>query len=535
MPSINLNLKLVSIVVLVLLLFAGIIALTQELDVDSSESNEEEKQEVTAQTSPVTDEQPHGKPVRWFRSNAGGMALAEMGTRFTALRNEYALSIDFENYTEFPEMLFQYNTGNLTPEIRTLYRKGEVIRTQWILRDKNGTTRINAVIIEPKKAEAQAPAAPEKPAELKAESGGQLADNNERLTISDEQLADNGGQLTGSNGQTTGNEEPPVNNNRRAARRNRQTAVNSGRTANNAEQAAADGAQSEGGEEQAAENPEQIAYNGERAPDDSEQAANGGEQDVKLAEEIPQEKAGNVTHTSQLLGFIEEFDEKAFLTSETRIFQNGSKDRIEYKSKDNLIITSTVFVWDENKKDIAASYTDHYRYNRSLSLRSVEREFLKETKLEAGYFIITFPRRLMDAVNEAFFKSQRQNILPDFFGDVYAQAETRIIYESDDRGRIISQTFYDEDNNVIWIVKNTWSKDRIIATTKIEGDNEFTAQFEYAANGDRIVERNYKNGVLERVVRTEGKTDIEELYFHNILVLRAVWEDGKKISEERVR
>jgi len=531
----NLNNKLIIITVLVLLLFAGIIALTQELEISQAAPNEEKKQETSsAQTGTASENQPSAKPVRWFRSNAGGMALAEMGSRFTALRNEYALSVDFENYKEFPEMLFQYNTGNYNAEIRTLYRKGEILRTQWILRDKNGTTRVNAVIIQPKKEEAQAPAAPEKPAGQNVESGGQMADNSEQLTAGDEQLADNGGQPAENNGQTAENEELVVNNNRRTTRRNRQTAVNSAQPANSAEQFVSDTVQAADNAEAEANGGEQIADNvevaSENEPENAEKA-----QEVEVTEEKPQDKPGNASNTSQLIGFIEEFDEKSFLTSEVRLYENGSKDRIEYKSKNNLILTATVFIWDDNKKDISAAYTDYYRYNRSLSLRAVEREFLREIKLDEEYFIITFPRRLMDAVNEQFFKSQRQNILPDFFGDVYAQAESRIIYESDDRGRIISQTFYDEDDNLVWAVKNTWSNDRITATTKTEGDNVFTAQYEYAKNGDRISESNYKNGVLERVVRTEGKTDIEELYFKNVLVLRAVWEDGRKISEERIK
>jgi len=50
-----------------------------------------------------------------------------------------------------------------------------------------------------------------------------------------------------------------------------------------------------------------------------------------------------------------------------------------------------------------------------------------------------------------------------------------------------------------------------------------------------ISEKNLKNGVLERVVLIDGETEIEELYMNNAVVLRAVWEDGRKISETRVR
>ena len=47
--------------------------------------------------------------------------------------------------------------------------------------------------------------------------------------------------------------------------------------------------------------------------------------------------------------------------------------------------------------------------------------------------------------------------------------------------------------------------------------------------------REINNDMLERIVRTEGIMETEELYLDGIIVLRALWEDGVKISEERVR
>jgi hypothetical protein len=60
------------------------------------------------------------------------------------------------------------------------------------------------------------------------------------------------------------------------------------------------------------------------------------------------------------------------------------------------------------------------------------------------------------------------------------------------------------------------------------------SEYEYDSNSNVILERNFRNGVLERVVRTEGNREIEELYLNNFIVLRAVYEDGRKISETRV-
>jgi len=40
---------------------------------------------------------------------------------------------------------------------------------------------------------------------------------------------------------------------------------------------------------------------------------------------------------------------------------------------------------------------------------------------------------------------------------------------------------------------------------------------------------------LERLVMTEDNKDIEQLYLNNVVILQAVWEDGRKISETRMR
>jgi antitoxin component YwqK of YwqJK toxin-antitoxin module len=126
------------------------------------------------------------------------------------------------------------------------------------------------------------------------------------------------------------------------------------------------------------------------------------------------------------------------------------------------------------------------------------------------------------------------NAYPEFFGEISVQKDEKIVYVTDEKGSILSQTLYDEKDNIIWVITNKWSNDRIVSTSKKEGDTESSAEFDYDSDGNRITERNFKNGILERVVYTEGNTDIEELYFNNMIILRAVWENGRKISETRV-
>jgi len=132
---------------------------------------------------------------------------------------------------------------------------------------------------------------------------------------------------------------------------------------------------------------------------------------------------------------------------------------------------------------------------------------------------------------------EKYNSYPDFFGDLNVSKDAKLVFTTDDKGRVLEQTLISNDGEqtVIWKIVNTWSNDRIEKVTKTEGETVLAAEFVYNANGDRVLERNIKNGVLERVVRSEGNVDIEELYLNDKIVLQAVWEDGRKISESRIK
>jgi len=196
-------------------------------------------------------------------------------------------------------------------------------------------------------------------------------------------------------------------------------------------------------------------------------------------------------------------------------------------------------LWEENDEggEYAQVYADFFRYNRSSFLRSVQRVFYKDREISLldDPVVIAFPSGIMDAARNEFFIGERQNSYPEFFGDFFAEKDSKMVYAIDERGRISSQTFYDENEKVIWVIYNTWRDERIVSTLKEEGGAEYLAEYEYNSGGDRVLERNYVNGVLERVVRTEGKIDIEELYLNGKVILQAVWEDGRKVSETRMR
>jgi YD repeat-containing protein len=110
-----------------------------------------------------------------------------------------------------------------------------------------------------------------------------------------------------------------------------------------------------------------------------------------------------------------------------------------------------------------------------------------------------------------------------------------MVYDTDSKGRVLGETLYNSRNEVVWTLKNTWVGDRITAILKTEGEDKRLIEFDYDASGNRIAERDIRNGVLERQILVNGKKETEELYMNGVMVLRAFLEDGRKISEERVR
>ena len=455
--------KIVPVIILVLLFLAGLIALTQEADnfnpvpgilSESSPYKEGEDAKlsdgvldiVSGEQWLLSDEETAGgdniynyyefadnapewiTAARWFRSNAGGMALEEIPSRLAALRNEYALVIDFINREELPKYLFEYYNNNYYIEIRALYKNGEESRKQWIFRDNRGITRLIAVFSEPE--------------------NNDVKNVNEVFNDAD---FDNGAAFIG---------------------------------------------------------------------------------DEESKKENEKEKAGRN-------GFMEIFDEKGFITSEYRFFDDGRINKNEYKYSNGIIITASAMFWEENEEggEFAQTHIDYYRYNRSSFLRSIERVFYMDRQISPvdESVMISFPGNIMSAAKIDNFISEKINPYPEFFGDMSVHRESRIVFTTDERGRVLHQTFYDEDDSIIWIIQNTWRDDRIVSAAKTEDGIVYLAEYEYDIDGNRILERNLRDGILERLVRTEGSRDIEYLYINNIIVLQAVWEDGRKISETRVR
>ena len=420
--------------VILLLAGAGIIALTRETY--ASEPQLEQTASANGEVrpeAPITNEAPNMAEAifqsslpefiheeRWFRSNAGGMALEEIPSRLVALRNRHALVLYYTGPHDLPDILLPFHNENLFIEVRVLYTDGEESRRQWIFRNASGASRLVAVFAR----------------------------------------------------------EPEMESNPNT------------------------------GYELTAHNLYEEDENG-----------------------LP---AVQVIHPN---GFIEVFNDDDFIIQEYRFRSDGSITKTYFFYADGVVIRAET--WRQTLHYdgplLERFFTDYFRYNRERFLRSVERVYHDEQQIEAGNAVmVAFPRHIQDIIGQTGFIEEKLSQVPQFFGSLAAEEGARAVFDTDVRSRVLSQTMLDEEGNLLWTIYNTWEGERIVSMRKLEGDNEFLTEFEYDADGSRILERNLRNGSLERVVRTDGSREIEELYLNDVLVLRAIWEYGRKISETRI-
>lgn len=182
-----------------------------------------------------------------------------------------------------------------------------------------------------------------------------------------------------------------------------------------------------------------------------------------------------------------------------------------------------------------ALWTDYYRYARSYALRGVERQYHKQPAEGQEPVFFRFPQLITSVTAENEFVKPGSVFSSEFFDDVIVNSGDRILYNTDERGRVQSEVRRDANDAILGEVTNTWSGDRLVSVLWKSDAEERLVEYEYNGEGDRVFERNLRDGVLERTVRREGDHEIEELYMNGAVALRAIWEDGRKISEEPVR
>jgi hypothetical protein len=180
-------------------------------------------------------------------------------------------------------------------------------------------------------------------------------------------------------------------------------------------------------------------------------------------------------------------------------------------------------------------WTDFYRYTRANALRSVERRYHRSPAEGKEAELLRFPQLILGVGSEGEFMQPVSVVSSDFFDDVIINSGDRILYTTDSRGRVLSEVRRDENDKVVGEVVNTWSGERLVSVAWKSEDEERLIEYEYDAAGDRVLERNFRDGELERTVRREGEQEIEELYLNGEVALRAVWVEGRTVSEEPVR
>jgi hypothetical protein len=261
------------------------------------------------------------------------------------------------------------------------------------------------------------------------------------------------------------------------------------------------------------------------------------ETDIPAGEDAEEEESEGEKSTVDYSGYIELYNPEGYIVEE-HLFSSDASDRtVNYFYNRQRLIRAVTKIYHpagETEGSYIEDYcTDYYRYSRSTSLRGVERVYHAEAEGEPVR--LRFPHVVLGAAKNTSFVNPGISFTNEFFKDILVDSGSRVLYTTDESGRVLTESRRNEDGEIIGELQNTWSGDRLVSIHWKAGDDDRITEFEYNSDGDRIVERNINKGVLERVVTLEGDQEIELLYIDGKPMLRAVWENGLKILEERVR
>ena len=281
----------------------------------------------------------------------------------------------------------------------------------------------------------------------------------------------------------------------------------------------------------------------------------------------------------KLSGFIEILDDKGFITREFRFENDFSVWEFRYIYRANVLLYADTWLkepavpseenivqppvddqalWEEvsSVQDIESAvaeslneeksvtdhiqvmnsvgnlvFTDYYRYSRSGSLRAIERIIHDGTGTQS---MLSFPRLGPGVSTGDEFYAHGITYTSEFLSDINVSEGTTVNYSMDSRGRILGEVWKDPEGNVLGEYRNTWFGDRLQSVLWKSPNDERLVEYEYDGDDNRIAERNFRRGVLERSVTSRNGRDVEEIYMDGRLILRTYWENGLKISEERI-
>jgi hypothetical protein len=246
------------------------------------------------------------------------------------------------------------------------------------------------------------------------------------------------------------------------------------------------------------------------------------------------EAEGEVPEGTAPIGFIERYDEQGLINEERLFFPGASETVTAYIYQRRLLIRTETQL--KTGSAAAPLTTDQYRYSRSGSLRGVERVYHAPQPQEERRNILRFPYGGIRSKTAASFAAPYGT---DFLNagapDFPIHPGDRTAYTFDNRGRVLTEIRENEEGARQRETHTLWDGERLKALDWKAGEDEGRTEYEYDSGGNQIIERNYRNGTLERTLTKEGDQETEELYMNGEAVLRAVWREGRKISEERMR
>jgi hypothetical protein len=228
------------------------------------------------------------------------------------------------------------------------------------------------------------------------------------------------------------------------------------------------------------------------------------------------------------LPFIEVYSDGRLLTEFHQITPQGERYRTVFTYNENglLLKSETTFggkkLWD-----------DIYKYTRNGGLRGVERDYsgTMAGAPSGGPVSVFFspPGSRFISPESPYDQALRNGALREVFNI----SGVKVLYSTDDLGKVLSEERQDAEGKIVAELTNTWDESRLMSiawkTEKASG----LVEFEYDEDGGRVAERDHRGGVLERSVTRDGTRETEELYRNGRPILRAVYEDGRKVSEER--
>jgi len=259
----------------------------------------------------------------------------------------------------------------------------------------------------------------------------------------------------------------------------------------------------------------------------------------------------------------ERYDARGRLIEERFADEDGQGFSVRFSWSEDRLLRASAYA--SGAEDGDPLWTDTYRYERSGALRSVDRSpegasfshdsrdgrprvfAIRSASGELSTTVYDGAGREVESVRLAADGKTRLSAEWTSYGEpgTSGQGASSRRAESasgrpselhfDAKGRVVKETIFGADGKTAEEVRPSWKGDRLASVEREIGGRLRRTDYGYDARGDRAWERNYLDGVLERTVRREGRMEIEELYRGGVPALRAVYENGSLVSEERIR